>query len=104
LLPIIPVILSGGGGTRLWPMSRPDAPKQFLALTGPETMFQMTAQRTHGHVQFAPPLIVAGTRHADIIEAQLHDIGISGARLLLEPCARNTAPAIALYSSCQATM
>nr|MBP7952277.1 mannose-1-phosphate guanylyltransferase [Sphingorhabdus sp.] len=96
MLPIIPVILSGGGGTRLWPMSRPDKPKQFLALTGPETMFQMTAQRTQGHVQFAPPLIVAGTHHADIIEAQLQDIGISGARLLLEPCARNTAPAIAL--------
>lgn len=93
---IIPVILSGGGGTRLWPMSRPENPKQFLALTNEQTMFQLTVQRTANRELFAAPMIVAGGRHAEMIEAQLRDIGITDARLLLEPCARNTAPAIAL--------
>jgi mannose-1-phosphate guanylyltransferase len=94
--PIIPVILSGGGGTRLWPMSRPECPKQFLALTAEQTMFQLTAARTNDRALFAAPLIVANGRHADMIAQQLSDIGITDARLLLEPCARNTAPAIAL--------
>lgn len=93
---IIPIILSGGGGTRLWPMSRPECPKQFLALTGEETMFQMTLLRSADRALFAAPLVVAGARHAALIEQQLHAIGIHNARLLLEPCARNTAPAIAL--------
>jgi mannose-1-phosphate guanylyltransferase len=89
---IIPVILSGGGGTRLWPMSRPEQPKQFLALTSDDTMFQMTAERTDGDA-FAAPIIVANAAHADMVEAQLAG---RAATLLLEPCARNTAPAIAL--------
>jgi mannose-1-phosphate guanylyltransferase len=89
---IIPVILSGGGGTRLWPMSRPERPKQFLALTSDDTMFQMTVARTLGD-QFGAPIIVANAAHADLVEAQLCG---ATATLLLEPCARNTAPAIAL--------
>jgi mannose-1-phosphate guanylyltransferase len=93
---IIPVILSGGGGTRLWPMSRPECPKQFLPLTSEQTMFQLTVDRTIDPALFTAPLIVANGRHADMIEQQLTDIGITDARLLLEPCARNTAPAIAL--------
>ncbi|MFC4292267.1 mannose-1-phosphate guanylyltransferase/mannose-6-phosphate isomerase [Sphingorhabdus arenilitoris] len=93
---ITPVILSGGGGTRLWPMSRPERPKQFLALTGPHTMFQMTLDRCCDAAKFAPPLIVAGTSHIGLIGAQLEQIGVSDAEILLEPCARNTAPAIAL--------
>lgn len=93
---IIPVILSGGGGTRLWPMSTPQTPKQFLALTGERTMFQLTALRVQDRNNFAAPIIVANAAHADIVEAQLAEIGITDATILLEPCARNTAPAIAL--------
>ena len=90
---IIPVILSGGSGTRLWPMSTPETPKQFLALSGDLTMFQQTLARVADAEQFVPPLIVANARHADLIDAQLEG---GSATLLLEPCARNTAPAIAL--------
>ena len=93
---IIPVILSGGGGTRLWPMSRDQSPKQFLALTSAQTMFQMTAERTRDVESFAAPIIVSGAEHGDIVDAQLAAIGISDATVILEPCARNTAPAIAL--------
>ncbi len=93
---ITPVILSGGGGTRLWPMSRPEHPKQFLALTGDQTMFQMTVERTADSNTFNPPIIVANTAHAAIVDEQLSAITATNATLLLEPCARNTAPAIAL--------
>jgi mannose-1-phosphate guanylyltransferase len=95
-LAIIPILLSGGGGTRLWPMSRPDRPKQFLALTGPQTMFQMTVDRVADRARFAAPMVVAGTGHVDHINTQLAEIGINDARLMVEPSARNTAPAIAL--------
>jgi mannose-1-phosphate guanylyltransferase len=90
---IIPVILSGGSGTRLWPMSRDERPKQFLALTDERTMFQLTLDRAGDSARFADPLIVANARHADLIEEQL---GGTPATLILEPLARNTAPAIAL--------
>lgn len=93
---ITPVILSGGGGTRLWPMSTPQTPKQFLALTAEQTMFQLTVQRVMDRSRFAAPIIVANAAHADIVEAQLAAIGVTDAIILLEPCARNTAPAIAL--------
>ncbi len=93
---IIPVILSGGGGTRLWPMSTPETPKQFLALTGAETMFQLTVRRVADRSRFGAPIVVANAAHAQLVEAQLAAIGITDAVLLLEPCARNTAPAIAL--------
>jgi mannose-1-phosphate guanylyltransferase len=91
---IVPVILSGGSGTRLWPMSTPERPKQFLPLTAEETMLQLTAQRTAGE-RFGRPVIVAGARHADEIDTQLSAIGVD-ALLVLEPLARNTGPAIAL--------
>ncbi len=93
---ITPVILSGGGGTRLWPLSTPQTPKQFLALTAQETMFQMTVRRTMDRSRFAAPVIVAGAAHATLVEAQLAAIGVDDALIILEPCARNTAPAIAL--------
>ncbi len=93
---ITPVILSGGGGTRLWPLSTPQTPKQFLALTGDETMFQMTVARVMDREMFNAPIVVANAAHAEIVEAQLATIGVTDAVLLLEPCARNTAPAIAL--------
>jgi mannose-1-phosphate guanylyltransferase len=93
---ITPVILSGGGGTRLWPLSTPHSPKQFLALTGERTMFQLTVERVLDRSRFSAPIIVANAAHAEIVEHQLMAIGVTDATLLLEPCARNTAPAIAL--------
>ena len=77
-------------------MSTPETPKQFLALTGHETMFQMTLRRTMDRTRFAAPVIVANAAHGDLVEAQLAAIGIDDAVIILEPCARNTAPAIAL--------
>ncbi len=92
---IVPVILSGGSGTRLWPMSRPEMPKQLLALTAEETMLQLTAMRAHGEA-FATPIVVANARHADHIDDQLKAVGSAPQAVILEPVARNTAPAIAL--------
>ena len=93
---ISPVILSGGGGTRLWPLSTPQTPKQFLALTDAHTMFQLTVLRVMDRARFTAPIIVANAAHAGIVSAQLAEIGVTDATILLEPCARNTAPAIAL--------
>lgn len=93
---ISPVILSGGGGTRLWPLSTSQTPKQFLALTGVYTMFQLAVLRVMDRKRFTAPIIVANAAHAEIVSAQLAEIGITDATILLEPCARNTAPAIAL--------
>ena len=92
---IVPVILSGGSGTRLWPMSRPEKPKQLLALTATLTMLQLTAARAHGDA-FAAPIVVANAAHADEVEAQLAAVDAAPQALLLEPVGRNTAPAIAL--------
>ncbi|RYE61644.1 MAG: mannose-1-phosphate guanylyltransferase/mannose-6-phosphate isomerase [Oxalobacteraceae bacterium] len=94
--PIVPVILSGGSGTRLWPESRPERPKQLLALTANETMLQLTARRTGGRDQFGRPIVVANAAHADLIEQQLGHVGEDAQALILEPVGRNTAPAIAL--------
>ena len=92
---ITPVILSGGSGTRLWPMSRPERPKQMLALTADETMLQLTAMRTMGEL-FDSPIVVANARHANLVDEQLDHIGADAQAVILEPLARNTAPAIAL--------
>ena len=92
---IVPVILSGGSGTRLWPMSTPERPKQMLALTAEQTMLQLTAARVCG-AQFDAPIVVANARHTDMIEEQLAAIGCRPQALILEPVGRNTAPAIAL--------
>lgn len=89
---IVPVILSGGVGTRLWPVSRPEKPKQFHALTGDKTMLQMTAERVADAARYARPIVVASDRHADEVEAQLDGEPL----LILEPAGRNTAAAIAL--------
>jgi mannose-1-phosphate guanylyltransferase len=93
--PIIPVILSGGSGTRLWPMSRPERPKQLFALTAEETMLQLTARRTAG-ARFAAPIVVANAAHADLVDEQLAQVAAAAQALILEPMGRNTAPAIAL--------
>jgi mannose-1-phosphate guanylyltransferase len=93
---ITPVILSGGSGTRLWPLSVPDRPKQLLALAGEQTMLQATAARVADRARFAAPVIVGSERHAAQIEEQIAAAGLSCGTLILEPAARNTAPAIAL--------
>lgn len=95
---IVPVILSGGSGTRLWPVSRPERPKQLLPLTAEETMLQLTIRRTDGCTAavIGHPILVANAAHADIIEEQIGMTGIEDYLLLLEPFGRNTAPAIAL--------
>lgn len=93
---IIPVILSGGSGTRLWPLSTDQSPKQFLALASDRTMFADTLARAGDSTRFAAPLIIGAERHAALMEAELGDEAHEGARIILEPSARNTAPAIAL--------
>ena len=91
---VIPVILSGGSGTRLWPLSRKHYPKQFHKLTGTEyTLIQETALRVQ---TLAPPIVVCNEDHRFMLAEQLHSIGIKPAAILLEPEAKNTAPAIAL--------
>jgi len=93
---IVPVILSGGAGTRLWPLSSQARPKQFLALAGERTMLQETALRAADPALFAPPLVIGSAAHAPMLAAQLAEVGDSPSALILEPCARSTAPAIAL--------
>ncbi len=97
---ITPVILSGGGGTRLWPLSTPNYPKQFLRLFGDNSLFQNTILRCSDDALFDPPIIVGNAKHSEITSDQLRAINIQNARLLLEPAARNTAPAIALAALC----
>src|SRR5262245_16601984 len=89
---IQPVILSGGAGTRLWPLSRAALPKQFLPLTSQLSLLQETARRLAG---YAPPLIVCNEEHRFLMAEQLRQLGITPAALLLEPVARNTGPAVA---------
>jgi mannose-1-phosphate guanylyltransferase/mannose-6-phosphate isomerase len=91
---IVPVILSGGSGTRLWPVSRESFPKQLWPLLSDRTLLQETAQRATGD-GFAPPVIVCNQDHRFLIAEQLRAVGISDARIVLEPVGRNSAPAIA---------
>ena len=90
---ITPVILSGGSGSRLWPLSRRTRPKQMLSLIGDRSMLQMTLDRVSSAALFAPPVLVASEAQADAIAEQ---IGGGDYRLILEPAPRNTAAAIAL--------
>lgn len=90
---IHPVILCGGSGTRLWPTSRRDYPKQFSNLIGDESLFQMTARRFAGPL-FGAPLIMTNAEFRFLATDQLAEIGLNDARILIEPAARNTGPAI----------
>src|SRR5262249_44644899 len=93
---IYPFILSGGSGTRLWPLSRRAYPKQFLSLTDDSaTLFQQPCQR-FAAPEFAAPTILGGHDHRFIIAEQLREIDTKPAAIVLEPAARNTAPAAAI--------
>jgi mannose-1-phosphate guanylyltransferase/mannose-6-phosphate isomerase len=92
---MIPVILSGGSGSRLWPLSRKMYPKQFLALTGELSLFQQTLQRL-AFEGMQKPLVVCNLEHRFIVNEQLAKIGITAQGMLLEPFGRNTAPAVAM--------
>jgi len=94
---LIPVVLSGGAGTRLWPLSRELYPKQLLPLTGGgETMLQATVARTGGLPGVGAPVVVCNEAHRFMVAEQLRQAGVEGTRVVLEPVGRNTAPAIAL--------
>jgi mannose-1-phosphate guanylyltransferase/mannose-6-phosphate isomerase len=92
---LTPVILSGGAGTRLWPLSRELYPKQLLALTGERTMLQQTALRLEGLAATAP-VVVCNDAHRFLVAEQLRQVNIEPRAMVLEPFGRNTAPAIAL--------
>jgi len=92
---IIPVILSGGSGTRLWPLSRKQYPKQYLPLAGDNTMLQETILRLSGLDNIADPIVVCNADHRFLVAEQCQQIDIKNPTILLEPIGRNTAPAIA---------
>jgi mannose-1-phosphate guanylyltransferase/mannose-6-phosphate isomerase len=91
---IYPVVLSGGSGTRLWPMSRTLYPKQLLTLLGRDSLLQQTVRRVADDGRFAAPILVANEEHRFIIAEQLREIAVVPRALLLEPIGRNTAPAV----------
>ncbi len=93
--PIVPVILSGGIGTRLWPLSTPAVPKQLAQLVGERSLLQATADRASRVRGTQDPVVVCGIAHRDAIAEQLADIGITPSRMIVEPIGRNTAPALA---------
>jgi mannose-1-phosphate guanylyltransferase / mannose-6-phosphate isomerase len=97
---IQPVVMAGGSGTRLWPLSRAQYPKQFLVLQGDRSLFQQAAQRLTAlaapELQVLPPFVVGNEEHRFLVLEQLRELGVSGATLLLEPAGRNTAPAMTL--------
>jgi mannose-1-phosphate guanylyltransferase/mannose-6-phosphate isomerase len=99
-IPVLPVIMAGGSGTRLWPLSRSGFPKQFLVLSGNTSLFQQAAARlaklAAADIGVAPPLVVGNEEHRFLILDQLRELGREPAAVLLEPVGRNTAPAVTL--------
>lgn len=93
---ITPVLLSGGTGSRLWPLSREAYPKQLLSLLGEKTLLQQTAMRVSDDTVFNDPIVVANTEHRFSIADQLRGVGMNAATMVLEPFGRNTAPAAAI--------
>lgn len=93
---LYPIILSGGSGTRLWPLSRTTSPKQFLPLVSEKTLFQETLLRLRGIADIAAPIIVCNSEHRFLAAEQLRAIGMPPLSLILEPFGRNTAPAVAV--------
>jgi mannose-1-phosphate guanylyltransferase/mannose-6-phosphate isomerase len=99
-IPIQPVIMAGGSGTRLWPLSRAGFPKQFLALAGDQSLFQQAVARLNGlaaaDIAVRPPLVVGNAEHRFLALEQLREQGVEPASVILEPVGRNTAPALTL--------
>ncbi|MFP5212647.1 MAG: mannose-1-phosphate guanylyltransferase/mannose-6-phosphate isomerase, partial [Acidobacteriota bacterium] len=93
---IIPVILAGGSGTRLWPLSRELNPKQLLPLVNDLSMIQNTAQRLSGMEGVADPIVICNENHRFLVAEQFRALNIKPASIILEPCGRNTAPAVAI--------
>ncbi len=93
---MIPVILSGGSGTRLWPLSRSPYPKQFLPLVTENTMLQETLLRLDGLGNIDNPIVVCNEDHRFMVAEQLRELGVTPQSILLEPVGRNTAPAVAM--------
>ena len=93
---MIPVIISGGTGTRLWPLSRKHKPKQFLALFGENTMFQETLNRLAGLADLERPIVVCNHHHRFMVAEQLHSLEIDNPTIILEPVGRDTGPALAI--------
>ena len=99
---IFPVILAGGSGKRLWPLSRKEYPKQFLPLASKNTMLQETILRLKGIDTVQSPIIICNIDHRFVVAEQCHQIEVKNPVILLEPIGRNTAPAIvaaAIYIS-----
>ena len=96
--PLIPVILCGGTGTRLWPLSRASYPKQYwpLGSSGEDTLLQQTQQRLAGIDNLGDPLLICNDDHRFIVAEQMRQIGVEPNSILLEPMGRNTAPAVAV--------
>jgi mannose-1-phosphate guanylyltransferase/mannose-1-phosphate guanylyltransferase/mannose-6-phosphate isomerase len=92
----VPVLLSGGTGSRLWPLSRETYPKQLLSLLGKQTLLQQTALRVADRSLFADPMVIANVEHRIVIGEQLRAVGIPDPAIVLEPAGRNTAPAVAI--------
>ncbi len=97
---VLPVIMAGGSGTRLWPLSRAGFPKQFLVLSGDTSLFQQAAARLQGlagaDISVAPPLVVGNEEHRFLVLDQLRELHLEPSAVLLEPMGRNTAPAVTL--------
>ena len=93
---VIPVILCGGAGTRLWPLSRELYPKQLLALVDDYSLLQNTVTRCAGHPDVTAPMLVCNEEHRFLVAEQLREIEVEASRIILEPEGRNTAPAVAL--------
>ncbi len=99
---IHPVILSGGAGSRLWPLSREHYPKPLLPLVGDKSLLEQTASRLDGLPAIAAPILVCNEEHRFLTAEQLRRIGKPAAAILLEPTGRNTAPALTLAASVSA--
>lgn len=93
---IYPVVLSGGAGSRLWPLSREHYPKQLLRLSGQQTLLQQTIVRLHGVAGIADPVLVCNQEHRFLVAEQMRQIGCSPLQIILEPAGRNTCPAATL--------
>ena len=92
---VVPVVLAGGVGSRLWPLSREDRPKQFLPLVSERSMLQDTFARLQDDTLFEPPAVVCHERYVDVVREQAADAGVTLNALILEPMSKNSAPAIA---------